>query len=92
MGSTIERARRYYLLKRRITLDREESVMTDVWHSKQDEEPGTALPASFPFLSLLGTFYANVEDLDGADVAELTSFGLTQKQACAVLDAVAPLI
>ncbi len=91
MPSTIERARRYYLLKRRAALDREESIEAQ-WHAKQDGEPGTALPATFPFLSLLGTFYANVEDLDGADVAELRSFGLSEKQACAVLSAVLPLI
>ncbi len=91
MGSTIERARRYYLLKRRAALSREESIEAQ-WHANQDEEPGTALPASFPFLSLLGTFYTTVEDLDGAGVEELRSLGLTEKQACAVLLAVEPLI
>ena len=91
MASTIPTPRRYYLLKRRATLDREESI-TSQWHAKQDEEPGTALPASFPFLSLLGTFYTTVEDLDGASERELVSFGLTRREATSVLCAVLPLI
>ncbi len=91
MGSTIETPRRYYLLKRRITLDREDSITTQ-WHAKQDEEPGTPLPASFPFLDRLGTFYSTQEDLDGADVPELQSFGFTRRDACIILTAEANLL
>lgn len=89
--STINSPRRYYLLKRLITEGRDESIEAQ-WHAKQIEVAGTALPPSFPYLSLLGTYYTTVEDLNGANLRELRDFGLTKKQAEAVLEAAAPLI
>jgi len=89
--------RRYYLHKRKYTLAREDGI-TDAWHSKQDEEPGTALPATFPSLTkLAAAFYTTVEDLDGADTVELTDpiatgAGLTSRESAAVLAALAPLL
>ncbi len=91
MPATINSHRRYCLLKRLVTQSRDESI-TAQWRAKQEEVAGTALPSSFPNLSLLGTFYTTVEDLNGADVAELRDLGLTKKQAEAVIAAAAPLI
>ena len=91
MPTSINSPRRYYLLKRLVTQSRDESIEAQ-WHAKQVEVAGTALPSSFPSLSLLGAFYTTVEDLNGADVAELRDFGLTKKQAEAVIAAAAPLI
>ncbi len=89
--------RRYYLHKRKYTLARGDDITTQ-WHSKQNEEPGTALPSTFPSLAKLATaFYTKVEDLDGADASELTDTvangaGLTDREATAVLAALQPLL
>ncbi len=91
MTTSVNSHRRYCLLKRLVTQSRDESIEAQ-WHAKQVEVAGTALPSSFPSLSLLGTFYTTVEDLNGADVNELRDLGLTKKQAEAVILAVAPLI
>ncbi len=85
--------RRYYLGKRRQTFERDREI-TAVWHSKQDEEPGVALPSDFPFLvQLAAGFYTTIEDLDGADVEELRVFaGLSLRDATAVFTALTPLL
>lgn len=90
---TLKTARRYYLGKRRQSAERDDD-MTTQWHAKQDGEPGTALPATFPFLVQLATgFYTTVEDLDGAPNTELRDFaGLTLREADAVLEALTPLL
>lgn len=89
--------RRYYLHKRKYTLAQELDI-TSQWHSKQNEEPGTALPSTFPALTKLAiAFYTTVEDLDGADATELTASvsrgaGLTRQESSAVLAALQPLL
>ena len=91
MLTSINSPRRYYLLKRQVASLRDESIEAQ-WHAKQIEVVGTVLPSAFPFLSLLGTFYTTVEDLNGANVEELRDFGLSRREAEAVIAAVEPLI
>ncbi len=93
-GAHFKRARRYYLRKRLWELrNRPGEGQDGVWRSKQEEEPGVALPATFPFLSTLAPCgYTTVEDVDGADVPELRELGLSRLEAEAVLTALAPLI
>lgn len=84
--------RRYYLHKRlfaRMALEDSERI----WQAKQEAEPGTALPASFPFLSELTQIgYTTREDLDGADEDELTRHaGFSTRDASAILAAFAAL-
>ena len=64
-----------------------------MWIGKQAAEPGVALPSTFPFLSQLAAVgYTAREDLDGADVRELTrNAGLSKRDAEAVLAAFAAL-
>lgn len=64
--------RRYLLFKRTAWRDMDNSAMQGVWRQKQEEQPGTPLPTTFPFLSELATGgYTTREDLDGATVPEL---------------------
>lgn len=64
-----------------------------VWKSKQEAQPGTALPAKFPFLiDLAAGGYTTREDLDGADEYELKAIAkLDALSAQAVLYAFAHL-
>ncbi len=91
--SKIPSVRRYYLGKRRQSFERDNPITTQ-WHGKQNGEPGVALPSDFPFLVLLAAaFYTTVEDLTGADTAELRQYvGLSERDATAVLTALTPLL
>lgn len=81
-------ARRFALLNRRMCHDLCLIPLRDVWAWKQDQEPHTALPADFPYLSRLAAFwYTAVEDLVGADTCELTDLGFTSRQAAEILAA-----
>jgi len=88
----VESVRRYYLCK--LNHERENDGEEGYWRTKQQAEPGTALPAGFPFLSTLaGCDYSTIEDLDGADSAELVRWvGLNSRQADNVIAALAPLL
>lgn len=91
--SDVLRLRRFYLMKR-IESDRiGEIALRDVWHGKQDAEPGANLPANFPSKDELATAgYTTVEDVDGADCAELEDYAsLSTTQANTVLAALAAL-
>lgn len=89
--ATIGSVRRYYL-HRRIRAVSEESDMALIWRSKQEAEPGTALPASFPLLSRLTECgYTTTEDLDGADDEELIELGFSSREAKEILSAFAEL-
>ena len=82
----VNSVRRYYLGKRH----EERSQLGDgqVWQSKQEAEPGTPLPSTFPHLSTLKACgYTTSEDLDGADVAELQRAGITRSQALDIIAA-----
>ena len=101
MGSTVEQtpalfktARRYYLRKRLFEQrNHDPEGLEAVWQSKQEAEPGTALPATFPFIDILSACgYTTEVDLDGANVDELRELGLSRLQAEKVLAALAPLI
>lgn len=89
----IKTPRRYYLHKRLdARLYRGEDDIETVWKAKQEGEPGTVLGSSFPLrATLAGIGYTTVQDLDGADEAELERAGLTRKQAQQVLAAFAAL-
>ena len=88
----IHNHRRYCLLKGRIHEAREEGGIAFAWYGKQIEAAGTALPASIPYQTELAAGrYTTIEDLDGADEAELVDFGLKQKQAAEVLKALSLL-
>lgn len=66
--------------------------MAAIWQAKQEEEPGTALPGSFPFLSKLqAAGYKTSEDLDGADATEMQLAGLSLREAEAAIAAFAKL-
>lgn len=73
-------------LNARFMLDGE---LEGVWRSKQESQPGTLLPAAFPYLSQLAdSGYTTREDLAGADRLELTTLaGLSPRDADDVLQA-----
>jgi len=51
--------------------------LESVWRYKQEAQPGTALPASFPFRTALAAAgYTTIEDLNGADECELQEIAL----------------
>jgi hypothetical protein len=84
----VKRSRRYYLHKRLearlYSFDDSEAF----WRAKQEAEPGTPLAATLPHRSALADVgYSTVEDLDGADEAELVRAGLNQSQAKAIINA-----
>lgn len=67
--------------------------LAGVWRWKQERQPGTALPDTFPLLTELDAAgYTTVEDLDGADVAELVRASFTSSQAKRILAALEPLL
>lgn len=85
---SVERLRRYYLLKRLEARRRQDTALELAWHAKQIAEAGTALDASFPFAARLATAgYVAREDLLGASIEELQQAGLTSREAAAVLAA-----
>ena len=86
--ATIGSVRRYCLHKRRKARETGITALEVVWQAKQEAEPGVALGASFPHLAEITPLgYTTDTDLDGADQAELTSAGLTIRQAQDVLGA-----
>ena len=85
-------ARRYYLRMRLAedVLDCPEQA--SVWRAKQEAEPGVVLPSTFPHRArLIAAGYGTVEDIDGADVAELQRSGFYSREAEAILQALAEL-
>lgn len=85
---SVERARRYYLLKRLAATQRKDDVMAGAWQAKQEAEPAAQLASGFPFRSrLVAVGYSAVEDLDGATTEELQQSGFTPREADAVLSA-----
>jgi hypothetical protein len=86
---SIERVRRYYLLKRREAARQGDLGLASVWMAKQLAEPGIVLASDFPYRMLLvAVGYSTVEDVDGATTEELQQAGLTQREAAAVLAAI----
>lgn len=70
-----------------------ELALSGVWQSRQQEQPGVALPDDFPFKAELATEgYTTREDLDGADADELVEWGCVSSLAAkAILAAYAAL-
>lgn len=91
--ATFSTLRRYYLLKRLSAKTAEDHAISAVWQSKQEGEPGVALPADFPARAkLVAAGYTTDADLDGSDAAELIDYAqLTQREADAVIAAAAAL-
>lgn len=67
--------------------------MASVWRAKQEAQPGTPLPITFPFLlDLANGGYTTREDLTGADLYELVQIArLHRSDAQIVLTAFAAL-
>lgn len=87
----IPSARRFYLLQRIYWRDFDLGF-DGVWRAKQEAQPGTTLPATFPALTALATAgYTTVEDLDGATEDELITAGLSSHDARSVIVARATL-
>jgi hypothetical protein len=85
---SVERARRYYLLKRLEAARRYDGALASAWAGKQEGEPGTALAEDFPYRSrLVAVGYSAIEDLDGATTEELEQSGFTSREASAVIAA-----
>lgn len=86
---SINIARRYYLLKSFAARDAGDVGQSSAWLSKHNTEPGTALSATFPGKTLLeAAGYTAIEDIRGADAAELSSeAGLTRQDAEAAITA-----
>jgi hypothetical protein len=93
VSQAVPTARRYYLLKRQAARQRFDQPLDGCWRGKQEAQPGTPLPADFPFLSQLADGgYTAEEDLAGATACELTNAtDLTEGEAEAVLAALAAL-
>lgn len=65
-----------------------------VWRAKQEVQPGTPLPAAFPFRAeLFAAGYQAREDLLGADQDELIKItSLSPRQADEVIESLAGLL
>lgn len=80
--------RRYYLGKRIDAALVGDTALELAWAAKQEAQPGTALPTSFPYRTALAALgYTTTEDLTGADATELQFAGLTPSQADDVIAA-----
>lgn len=89
----VKRPRRYYLLQRQQCQRAEEISAAGVWRWKQERQPGTALPETFPSLTRLAAAgYTTVEDLDGADEAELEAAEFSLRDAQWILSELAELL
>lgn len=72
---------------------RADGELESVWRAKQEAQPGTALPATFPFLAQLAAGgYTTQQDLLGADILELERIAaFNSRDAQVVLTAYASL-
>jgi hypothetical protein len=86
---SLDRVRRYYLLKRLAAARRYDSALAGAWQGKQEAEPGVPLAADFPYRSrLVAVGYSTTEDVSGASTEELQQSGFTPREAAAVLAAI----
>jgi hypothetical protein len=92
-GSPFPTLRRIYLKNRKMTADAGELAISGVWQARQEEQPGTDLPANFPVRTeLLAAGYIAIEDLEGACADELVEWaGIDNQAAKAVVAAYAAL-
>lgn len=83
--------RRYAFVKMRLAAV-DQSPTEQAWDGIRRGEPGTAIPNTMPARAELSAAgYLAVEEIAGADAAELTNAGLSPQQAAAVLAAVESL-
>jgi hypothetical protein len=81
-GSQFPTLRRFYLKKRHMAKLAGEHALSAIWHARQEEQPGTALPAAFPFRAeLVAAGYTTSEDLEGADADELVEWACVDNSA-----------
>lgn len=87
--SELKSYRRYCLMKRFVASRAGETANAQLWQNKQEEQPGTALPDTFPYRSdLVAAGYTTKEDIIGADDVELNDVaGLTLRAAASVIAA-----
>jgi hypothetical protein len=91
--SLIGSLRRFYLLKRLDAARVLDDALSAVWQAKQEAEPGTTLPGTFPHAEALAACgYTTIEDLNGAGTVELQDAGLNTSETQAVLSALAALL
>lgn len=92
-GSPFQTLRRFYLKKRTMARLNGDLALSSVWHARQEEQAGTALPVGFPAATeLAAAGYTTAEDLDGATCEELVEWALISSRAArSVLAAYAAL-
>lgn len=75
-------ARRLYFFKGVAAARNGDDGLADAWRAKRLAEPGTALPAAFPWRAqALAVGVLAIEDLDGASTRAMEALGLTHRQA-----------
>lgn len=75
-------ARRVYFFKWVSAVRAGDDGLSYVWRAKRLAEPGTALPAAFPWRAqLLAVGVLAIEDLDGASARAIAALGLRSSQA-----------
>jgi hypothetical protein len=88
----IRTTRRYYAAKAEASALAYEHDAEILWRARQQAEPGTLFPASVPLQEKLrAAGYVVLEDVLGADEAELLDAGLAEREAGAVVKALAAL-
>lgn len=82
-------ARRWFLLQAQWARETFQDGLASTLYGKQQDQPGTPLPAGFPFrAALVAANYTALEDITGADVSELVrAVGLSQANAATVIAA-----
>lgn len=74
--------RRIYLKNRKVTAEAGDLAISGLWQSRQEEQPGVALPTDFPFRAdLVAAGYTTAEDLEGADADELVEWACVDNSA-----------
>jgi hypothetical protein len=85
---SLDRPRRFYLLKRIEAARRLDDALASAWQAKQEAEPGVVLAATFPYRTRLAAAgYTTTEDVSGATTEELKLSGFSESEAAAVLAA-----
>lgn len=81
--------RRWYLLQAQWARDTFQEGLASLLYGKQQEQPGTPLPANFPFrAALIAANYTALEDITGANADELVrAVGLSGRDAATVIAA-----
>lgn len=94
MSATVTSPRRYFMLKARANDAIGQPIVAAVFRAKALEIVSIALPITYPMRTeLIAAHYSTLDDLDGADVAELKAYvGLSTSQATAVIAAIPTIV